>query len=138
VCVRRCSCNTCLIYVSRFMIAGPRFLSFGTIINSFECLSSFRVDFCTGVRLVYVSGLRLSSLMASFKSFSNLVMKSSEFREAGVGFQSLSFTFIWGVMGLILWPVRGKTVLSCPHSVCQFLITFFNIWGCFWRDNTVF
>jgi hypothetical protein len=50
--VRRCSCRTCNMYLSWLIMAGPRFLSLGTITNSFEFFSVYSVFLWDGVRLV--------------------------------------------------------------------------------------
>lgn len=74
------------------MIAGPRFLSVGSIIRSLLFLSWCIVSFCCGVRLENVGVIFLLCATASVMACSKSSSCASVLEEAGGGFQFLNFT----------------------------------------------
>jgi len=73
-----------VMYISWFMMAGPRFLFVSRMINSCDCLSSLKVVFYGRVRQIVA--LRLFNLVASVMFFSNIMILSSISEEARGGY----------------------------------------------------
>ena len=74
------------------MIAGPRFLSVGSIIRSLLFISWCSVSFCCGVRVENVGVIFSLCMMASVMACSKSSSCASALEEAGGGLQFLNFT----------------------------------------------